>query len=68
MRKGRPQYYAVYLKGTDKVIASGSAEECMEQMHMSQSSFHATMSRVRSGVNKKYELYQEDLDEDERYY
>lgn len=65
MRKGRPQYYAVYLRGTDTVIASGSAEECMEQMHMSQSSFHATMSRIRSGVNKKYELYQEDLDDDE---
>lgn len=56
-------YYAVYLRKTDELVCSGTVEECAAQMGRSIGSFKTLLVRVRSGKNRKYELYQEPYEE-----
>lgn len=53
-------YYTVYDKKTDEIIASGNARECANQMHRSVESFYCTVSRNRRGIYSKYVVVVED--------
>lgn len=60
------KYYAVYLRETDELIASGTSAQCQKQMGLaSVHSFYSMVSRCKSGKNNKYEIYEEELDEEE---
>ncbi len=55
--KQEKNYYTVYLASTDEVVANGYAYECAEQMNMTLHSFVSMVSKVKSGVNHKYEVF-----------
>lgn len=62
----RPQkMYYVYLRATDQLIAAGSARECANRMGVQLSSFYSIVSRSNHGVNKKYEIYKEEMSKEE---
>lgn len=50
------KFYIVRLRADDRLITCGSKEECAAAMKMSLSTFMTTVSRRRNGVNKKYEI------------
>lgn len=50
------RFYIVRLRKDDSIVAVGNAAECARRMKMSISSFHSTVHRCRSGINKKYEV------------
>ena len=56
-------YYTVYDKKTEKVVAFGTARECAKQMNRSLASFYCTVSRNRSGKHHKYDIVS-DTDKD----
>lgn len=56
----RRNYYTVYLRKTDELVASGSAEDCAAAMNQSVDSFYSMVCRVRKGTNRKYEIYIEE--------
>ena len=62
MNNNRPQYYAIYLRGSDTLVCCGDKYECAAAMGMTITTFMSTLSHVRSGINRKYEFYQEDLE------
>lgn len=59
-------YYTVYLRKTDQIIAQGTAKECAYQLKLK--SFNNIVSRVRKGKNKKYDIlvekYSDVMEED----
>lgn len=58
------KYYAVYLRETDELLASGTSAEVTKQLKLaSVKSFYSMVSRVRSGKNKKYEILIEDWED-----
>lgn len=63
----KPQnYYTVYNKQTDEIIASGTSVECANQLEISLTSFFKAVMRTRSGESKKYDILvesMEDIDE-----
>ena len=63
---GKPQYYAIYLRKNDTLLASGSADECRKALGCATlRAFYALTYRARSGKSAKYDVYAEDLEEDE---
>ena len=56
------KFYAVYLRETDELLCAGSSAECMSTMGMTYPVFKQTVSKVKAGVNRKYEIYVEDWD------
>ncbi len=60
---GRKQFYTVYLSKTDEIVASGTAAECASALKRTLASFYCLVTRVRNGNLKKYEIAQEDYDE-----
>ena len=50
------KFYIVRLRADDRLVTCGSKEECAAAMNMSLSTFMTTVSRCRNGVNKKYEI------------
>ena len=48
-------YYIVYDRKTEQVIACGNVEECSAKLKMNEHTFYSTVSRLNSGKNKKYE-------------
>ena len=50
------KFYIVRLRADDRLVTCGSKEECAAVMKMSLSTFMTTVSRCRNGVNKKYEI------------
>lgn len=53
-------YYAVYLRKTDELVACGTSAECVRQMGLkSVDSFYCLISHVLHGLNRKYEVYKE---------
>lgn len=56
--RGTPHYYyAIYLRKTDELVASGTSKECMEQMGISENTFYALICKSRSGAIKKWDVY-----------
>lgn len=49
-------YYTIYERDTQEVVASGNAEECAKKMNRSLHSFYSMVTRVRKEQNKKYEI------------
>ena len=56
MRRASNNYYVIYDRKTEEVLASGYAKECAEQLNMTMHSFYSMVSRVKSGTNVKYEV------------
>lgn len=52
----RSNYYTVYLKKSQKIVASGNASECAMALNCSVHSFYSMVTRVRNGQNEKYEI------------
>lgn len=52
----RSNYYTVYLKGSEQVIAAGNAASCATILNCSIHSFYSMVTRVRNGQNEKYEI------------
>lgn len=59
------KFYIVRLRADDRLVTCGSKEECAAAMKMSLSTFMTTVSRCRNGVNKKYEIDVELMDDGE---
>lgn len=50
-------YYAVYDRYSDELLAEGTARECMKALGCaSVDSFYALANRSRRGTNKKYRV------------
>lgn len=71
-RTAKPSYeknpmrtYTIYLKKNDRILASGTAEECANQMERSVGAFRSLVSRANRGKTKRYEIYIYDVDEEE---
>lgn len=48
-------YYSVYLKKTDELVAQGSAEECTEQLgYTCVTTFYSMLTRTKQGKLNKY--------------
>lgn len=57
------KFYMVYLAADDTIVATGSAQECTEQMGLkNKHSFLSIVSKVRKGTFKKYEIIDSDSD------
>lgn len=56
-------YYAIYLNKTDEIIATGSSKECAKTLGISLASFYSLVSKNNRGIQKKYSIYTEPLDE-----
>lgn len=72
MRKGTfteskypPQkYYALYLKKTDELVCSGTAEECAEALGIGVRAFYVRVCKALTGRTNKWEVYVEPYRED----
>lgn len=53
---GWKKYYTVYDVKTEEMIAAGDAKSCASQLNMHPQTFYSTVSKVRSGKNKRYEI------------
>lgn len=42
-------YYTVYDRKTEQVIACGNVEECSAKLKMNEHTFYSTVSRLNSG-------------------
>lgn len=50
-------YYAVYDRYSDELLAEGTARECMKALGCaSMDSFYALANRSKRGINKKYRV------------
>lgn len=54
-------YYTIYLKKTDAVVAFGNSEECAAMMNRSLSSFYCMVNRNRNGKQHKYIIVTEPI-------
>ena len=57
------KFYIVRLRADDRLVTCGSKEEYAAAMKMTLSTFLATVRRCRNGVNKKYEIDVELMDD-----
>ena len=56
--KGRPKnYYTVYERATDRVLATGTADECAGQIGVTVASFYCLVTRAPQRINGKYEVF-----------
>lgn len=53
------KYYAIYLRKTDELVCSGSAEECAKELGVSMKAFYSLVGRATTGRSKKWEVYVE---------
>lgn len=58
------RWYTVYLRETEEVLASGTATQVAGALGMSMNTFWCTVSRCRSGKNRKYEIEIEDIEKE----
>ena len=57
---GKPQkFYVFYNKLNDEIVAIGTADECAVQFGKTRDYLLQLATYIRSGRNKKYELYTE---------
>ena len=56
-------YYALYLRKTDKLVCSGSAKDCAEQLGVTLRNFYALTNKVLHGKIKKWDVYIEPYEE-----
>lgn len=54
-------YYTVYLKVSDEVVCSGTAEECARSMGKTLNGFHSMVSKNQLHRQNKYEIYKEKI-------
>jgi hypothetical protein len=53
----------VYLAANDRIVATGSAEECTKQMGLKNVyTFYSIVSKAKSGKYSKYEVIVSDTD------
>lgn len=57
--------YTIYLAKNDTIVATGTAEECANQMCIAISSFYSLVSRAKNQTRKKYEVFIDDGECDE---
>lgn len=58
------RFYFVYLMATDELLCCGAGPECAEALGMKWPIFRQTVSNVRAGRNRKYEIYVEGWDDE----
>lgn len=58
----RTNTYVVYDQETDIILAKGSAWECASQMKMTIRSFYSMVSKVKRGLQTKYEVEVKSVD------
>ncbi|WP_026499278.1 hypothetical protein [Butyrivibrio sp. WCD2001] len=56
-------YYTVYLKKNEEVVATGTSKECAKQLQCSVGSFYSLVSRSISGKIKKYDVVIDTIDQ-----
>ena len=61
------KYYALYLRKTDELVCSGTAQECADQLGMRLRSFQVMIHKILHNKIKKWDLYVEDVDIEEGY-
>lgn len=59
-------YYTIYDRKTETVVAFGTSKECTQMLKCSSSYFYCLVNRNRNGRNKKY-LIESELLTDEDY-
>lgn len=64
-RGGSPRrYYALYNRKTDELVCSGTAKECAEALGIPRAYFDSMVSKIKSGKNKKWEVYVDNINDD----
>lgn len=58
---GSNLWYTVYEAYRDRLLVIGSAKECAAGLGWTESTFRATLARVKSGKNRRYCIVVEDL-------
>lgn len=57
-------YYVIYLRKNDEVVANGTATDCMKQLGFAnKNSFYSMVSKNRKGIKKKYIIYIDNQEE-----
>ena len=56
-------WYTVYERKSEQILVSGGAQ-CAKALGMSINTFWCTVSRCRSGKNRKYEIEIEDIEKE----
>lgn len=51
------KYYAVYLRKTDELVCSGSAQECADSLGICKRAFYILAHKAASGKVKKWDVY-----------
>lgn len=64
-RRNGKRAYTIYLAKNDTIVATGTAEECANQMCIALSSFYSLVSRAKNQTRKKYEVFIDDGECDE---
>jgi len=59
------KYYTVYLKKNDEIVAQGTGHDCATTMGKSLNGFHSLVSKTKKGIQHKYEVLIEELNQDE---
>ena len=56
-------YYTVYRRGTDEIVAYGTAQECARIMGASLNTFYSIVSKNRKGIRSTYDILTERLED-----
>ena len=62
------KYYALYLRKTDELVCSGTAQECADALGIRKHSFYVLVHKALHGKVKKWDVYVEDVDVEESEY
>lgn len=63
---GRPhKLYTIYKKNSDELLAFGSAKECADRLGMKIDSFYSAVTRARKGQREKYNIFVEEVVEED---
>lgn len=57
-------WYTVYERKSEQILVSGGGAQCAKALGMSIKTFWCTVSRCRSGKNRKYEIMIEDIEKE----
>lgn len=58
-------YYALYLRKTDELHCSGTAQECADALGIKLHSFYVMIHKITHGLIKKWEILIEPYEEEE---
>ena len=58
-------YYALYLRKTDELYCSGSAQECADELGIKLHSFYVLVHKILNEKTKKWDIFIEPYDEEE---